>query len=356
MKILVGLSGGVDSAVCALILKKQGYDVIGATMSIWGDKGIAHAHSTKKNACYGPDEAEDIESARKIAEQIGIPYYVFDCKNEYEKIVLENFKKEYKEGRTPNPCVWCNALVKFSVLPDIARLNGVEFDKFATGHYARVEENDGHFYLKKGIDPKKDQSYFLYRLTEDKLKNILLPLGELTKEETRQIAKENNLLVADKGDSQDFYSGDYNELLNLEEKEGNIVDTEGNILGKHKGIWNFTIGQRKGIKVSSSAPLYVIKLDKDKNEVVVGNVDKTFKKAAKIIDVNLINNNQTLLDNKVDVKIRSTGSFVPALVQKCDFGLKIIFDDFQKSVAPGQSIVIYKDDICLGGGVIDGVE
>ena len=176
MKILVGLSGGVDSSTAALILKQQGHEVIGATMSIWGKDGMA-LKSGHKNACYGPDEKEDIEEARRIAEQIGIPYYVFDCVEQYEQIVLENFKSEYIQGRTPNPCIWCNALVKFGVLPQIAKANGLEFDKFATGHYARVEEKDGRYLLKRGIAPHKDQSYFLYRLKQEQLSNILLPQG-----------------------------------------------------------------------------------------------------------------------------------------------------------------------------------
>ena len=268
MKILVGLSGGVDSAVTALILKQQGHTVIGATMSIWGKDGMA-LKAGHKNACYGPDEKEDIEQARKIAEQIGIPYHVFNCVEQYEKIVLENFKSEYIQGRTPNPCIWCNALVKFGVLPHIARENGIEFDKFATGHYARVEEINGKYLLKRGLAPRKDQSYFLYRLTQEQLKNIILPLGEYTKDEIRKIAKENGLLVAEKPDSQDFYDGDYNELLGVKEKEGNIVDVNGNILGHHKGIWNYTIGQRKGLGVSSTEPLYVLSLKKIQTKLLL---------------------------------------------------------------------------------------
>ena len=190
MKILVGLSGGVDSSVAALLLKKEGHEVIGATMSIWGKNGMA-AKSSHKNACYGPDEKEDIEAAREIAKQIGIPYYVFDCVEQYERIVLENFKSEYIQGRTPNPCVWCNARVKFGVLPQIAKENGIDFDKFATGHYARVVEENGRFLLKRGIAPHKDQSYFLYRLKQEQLKNIILPLGNYTKDQIREIAKEN---------------------------------------------------------------------------------------------------------------------------------------------------------------------
>ena len=356
MKVLVGLSGGVDSSVAALILKQQGYEVIGATMSIWGKNGIAAAEG-KHNACYGPDEIEDIEAAKKLAAQLEIPYHVVDCVSKYENIVLENFKKEYLQGHTPNPCVWCNALIKFGVLPEVARLNGVEFDKFATGHYAKVEEINGRYLLKRGIAPHKDQSYFLYRLKQEQLKNIILPLGNYTKDQIRQIAKENGLDAADKPDSQDFYGGDYNELLGVEEKIGNIVDTNGKILGTHKGIWNYTIGQRKGLGVSSTEPLYVISLDKDKNEVVVGHADKTFKKSLIACDLNWIGIENLTQNIKATAKIRSTQQPVGVELQPLANGeVKVIFDDLQKSIAIGQSAVFYDEDIVLGGGVIKSVE
>ena len=354
MKILVGLSGGVDSSVTALILKQQGHEVIGATMSIWGKDGMA-AKSGHKNACYGPDEKEDIEEARKIAKQIGIPYHVFNCVEQYEKIVLENFKSEYLQGRTPNPCVWCNALVKFGVLPHMARLNGIEFDKFATGHYARVEKEGDRYLLKRGIAPKKDQSYFLYRLKQEQLSNIILPLGAYTKDQIRQIAKENGLEVAEKADSQDFYDGDYNELLEIKEKEGNIVDLDGKILGTHKGIWNFTIGQRKGIGVSSTEPLYVLELRKDTNEVVIGPADKTFKKSLIAVNINWIGIDDLTSEKKVSAKIRSTQQPTPAVIKPAGDKVEVIFDDLQKSIAIGQSVVFYDEDIVLGGGVIDEV-
>jgi tRNA-specific 2-thiouridylase len=354
MKILVGLSGGVDSSVAALILKQQGHEVIGATMSIWGKDGMA-AKSGHKNACYGPDEKEDIEEARKIAAQIGIPYYVFDCVEQYEKIVLENFKSEYIQGRTPNPCIWCNSLVKFGVLPHIARENGIEFDKFATGHYARVEEENGRFNLKRGIASNKDQSYFLYRLKQEQLENIILPLGNYSKDEIRNIAKENGLNVAEKPDSQDFYDGDYNELLGIKEVEGNIVDVNGKVLGKHKGIWNYTIGQRKGLGVSSTEPLYVLSLNKDTNEVVVGAVDKTFKKSLVATNLNWIAIEKLDKEISAQAKIRSTQQPTPVIVRPHEEGIEVVFDEYQKSIAIGQSVVLYDGDKVLGGGIIDSV-
>lgn len=349
MKILVGLSGGVDSSVAALILKQQGHEVIGATMSIYRDKGI-EKHSCKHGACYGPDEKEDIEEARKIAEQIGIPYYVFDCVEEYERIVLDNFKSEYIQGKTPNPCIWCNSLVKFGVLPELARQHGIEFDKFATGHYAGVNvDKTGRYILQMGRDKKKDQSYFLYRLKPEQLENIILPLGNYTKDEIRKIAKENGLNVAEKPDSQDFYGGDYNELLEIEEKEGNIVDLSGKILGKHKGIWNYTIGQRKGLGVSAEEPLYVLELRAQSNEVVVGFKDKTMSNVLRATNLNWL---QPMME-KCTAKIRSTQQPTEVSVKEIENGvIEVVFENMQKSIASGQSIVLYDGDIVLGGGII----
>jgi tRNA-specific 2-thiouridylase len=360
MKILVGLSGGVDSSVAALILKQQGHEVIGATMSIWGKDGMA-LKSGHRNACYGPDEKEDIEEARRIAAQIGIPYHVFNCVEDYEKIVLENFKSEYIQGRTPNPCIWCNALVKFGVLPHMAKVNGIEFDKFATGHYARIENANEttletltlkDYILKRGVAPHKDQSYFLYRLKQEQLANIILPLGGYTKEQIREIAKTNGLDVAEKPDSQDFYDGDYNELLGVEEKCGNIVDTQGKVLGTHKGIWNYTIGQRKGIGISSTEPLYVLELKKDTNEVVVGTADKTFKDVLTAENLNWVSIVPPQQEFKALAKIRSTQQPTEVTVIPQGDSIKVKFDNMQKSIAIGQSVVLYHDDIVLGGGVV----
>ena len=188
MNVLVGLSGGVDSAVTAALLKTKGYDVIGVTMAIWGDKK-ATVHPSTHGACLGPDEKNDIETARRIAKYLDIPFYVIDCSKKYDEIVLNYFKNEYLSGRTPNPCIRCNSLIKFGILPIIAKEQGIEFDKFATGHYAKIIEKDGVYYLAQGTDKSKDQSYFLYKLTQNQLKDSLLPLGEYSKSEVRELAE-----------------------------------------------------------------------------------------------------------------------------------------------------------------------
>lgn len=362
MKILVGMSGGVDSSVTALLLKEQGHEVIGATMKIWSDEKherLAPSVSANgcKDACYGPNEKEDLEEARKIAEKIGIPFFVFDCSKEYEKIVLENFKEEYLSGRTPNPCVRCNSLIKFDVLPFIAKKSGLEFDKFATGHYAVTEKGEnGRFILKRGINPKKDQSYFLYKLRQDQLKNILMPLGGFEKSEIRDIAKKHGLEVFDKPDSQDFYSGDYNELLEVSPKIGNIVDNNGKIMGKHEGIWNYTIGQRKGLGIAHTNPLYVIELRKNTNEVVVGEADETFKSSLVATELNWVSIEHPLEEMKVTAKVRSSQTPVEATIKPINDFIEVLFEEPQKALTEGQSIVFYSEDVLLGGGIINKVK
>ncbi|MBQ9336618.1 MAG: tRNA 2-thiouridine(34) synthase MnmA, partial [Lentisphaeria bacterium] len=248
MRIAVGLSGGVDSSVAAALLKSQGQAVVGITMKLWRE---GRYRGGERDACFGPGEAEDIARAEKLCRKLDIPYHVFDCADEYEKVVLAYFRAEYLAGKTPNPCVRCNVFMKFGVLPDLARKSGVEFAKFATGHYARIREENGVFHLLRGTDEKKDQSYFLYRLKQPQLANLLFPLGELHKSEVRELAAKSGLEVKGQPDSQDFYSGDHTELLNTPPRPGNIVDTSGKILGTHQGFWNYTIGQRKGLGIAA---------------------------------------------------------------------------------------------------------
>lgn len=366
MRVLVGMSGGVDSSTLVLMLKEQGHEVVGVTMAIWGKNGVYKEIQEKLKdlpqkthaACLGPNEDEKIEETKMVAKQLGVELHVIDCSGKYDEIVLNNFKKEYLDGRTPNPCIRCNALVKFGLLPQLAKESGIKFDKFATGHYARVEKDaNGRYLLKKGIEGKKDQSYFLYRLTQEQLANIWMPLGTKTKEEIREYAKSKGLVVAEKPDSQDFYEGDYNELLQVPEKIGNIVDTNGKVLGTHKGFWNYTIGQRKGLGVSSTEPLYVVELRKDTNEVVVGSNDKTMKNILYANELNFIGIEKLNEEIVCEAKIRS--SQIPQKVKVTPINedrIKVEFENMQKSIAIGQSIVLYDDDIILGGGIIDSIE
>ncbi len=351
--VIIGLSGGVDSSLAALLLKEQNYHVIGVCMSIYNPE-IPNLRPAQ-NACYGSEEKQDIKEIQSLGEKIGIKTYTFDCSEDYKQLVFSYFKREYQEGRTPNPCIKCNSLMKFGLLRQKAQEAGIMYDYFATGHYARIEKDpqSGRFLLKKGIDEKKDQSYFLYRLTQEQLANTLFPLGHLTKDQTRELAKQKGLSVYAKPDSQDFYSGNYTDLLQLTPKEGLIKHINGRILGKHNGYWHYTIGQRKGLGVSFHEPLFVLDIDAQHNVIYVGNKSDAQSKDVFVSDLTWIAFEEPPTKPfRALAKQRSTSSASAVTIEPIDNGLHIIYDEPQKPFTPGQSLVLYQNDIVLGGGII----
>ncbi|MCX6013845.1 MAG: tRNA 2-thiouridine(34) synthase MnmA [Chloroflexi bacterium] len=353
-RIVVAMSGGVDSSVTAALLKDQGYDVIGITMQIWP---YDHTEDNTQNACCGLNEISD---AKKVAYLLGIPHYVVDLRTEFIKVVVDNFCQEYLKARTPNPCIKCNQYIKFHYLIERAKELGADY--LATGHYAKVEyDNSSNKYLlKKGIDPRKDQSYFLYTLNQEQLRRIIMPLGMLSKSEVRQIALLKNMPVAKKHESQEicFISGEkYPSFLTryIPEacKPGPIVDLEGNILGKHKGIGFYTIGQRKGLEVSSKTPFYVLKMDANNNSIIIGKKEDIYTDELIAGNLNWISIEGLEHALKVKAKIRYAHKEAEASIKMIDIDtLYVKFSSRQMAITPGQSVVFYDDDVVIGGGII----
>lgn len=353
MKIIVGMSGGVDSAVTAALLKRQGHRVTGVTMSIW--RGDGPYKGGDKNGCFGPAQRESIVQARALADIIGIPYFDFDCSKCYEEQVVEYFRHEYLNGRTPNPCIVCNSVVKFGLLPQLARENGVEFDKFATGHYARLHAGEnGRMQLFRAKELARDQSYFLCRLSQEQLARHLFPLGEYEKAAVRQMARDFLLPVSEKHDSQDFYTGSLEELLGQPDNIGEIVDDEtGKVLGHHRGCWRYTIGQRRGLGVAAKEPLYVVAIDACRNQVRLGRAAAAVHHELEARNFNWVSVTPPQAPFAAALKVRSVQVPVPCqCIPVSDSVCHIDFPGGIAGVAPGQAAVLYAGDMLLGGGVI----
>ena len=351
--VAVGLSGGVDSSVAAALLREKGYAVRGITMQIFdGSLELKEGH---KHACYGPGELEDLEAAESVCKKLNIPLNVIDLRTEYRQFVIDHFRSEYLAGKTPNPCIVCNRRLKFGFLIEKAKNIGADFEFFATGHYARIVKSGRRFLLKKAKDQAKDQSYFLYALTPEQLTRTIFPLGTHTKYEVREMARAFGLTTADRMESQDFIAGgDYSLFFGRDElKAGEIVDRNGKTLGQHQGIVQYTVGQRRGLGIASSRPLYVVKIDAANNRIVVGDKKDLSSEGLIAKDINLIAVDKIERPYQAKVKIRLNSRAVGATVLPYKNGrLKVIFNKAQLSVTPGQHAVFYDKDTVIGGGVI----
>lgn len=354
MKVLVAMSGGVDSSVAAKLLSDEGYECVGCTMRLYENDMIGL--DLFETCC----SLKDTEDARKVTEKIGIPYHIFHYENLFREKVIEPFVNSYENGKTPNPCIECNRVMKFKYLFEKADALGCDY--LATGHYGIVEydEEKQRYLLKKAKDPNKDQSYVLYTLTQDQLSRLKLPLGGFCKNETRDIAETSGFVNSKKHDSQDICfipDGDYASFIrNYRKKEypeGDFVDENGNVLGRHKGIIFYTIGQRKGLNISSSAPLYVTDIDPVTNTVHLSHGENLFKTELKANSINLISVPKIEGEMRACAKIRYRHKEAPCtVIQTGEDELTVRFDEPQRAITKGQSVVIYDGDIVVGGGTI----
>ncbi len=352
-RIVVAMSGGVDSSVAALMLCDQGYEVIGLSMQLYDQRG---GENTFGSCCT----IDDLHDARRVAAALGITHYIVNLERRFQETVVSNFVGEYLAGRTPLPCAHCNSELKFAEL--VTRAEGLGASAVATGHYARTERReDGRWRLLRGIDPRKDQSYFLFGLTQSQLAQAVFPLGHMTKDEVRALARRRGLRVADKRDSQEICfvpNNDYAAVVDRQApggaRPGGIVDLRGRPLGRHDGVHHFTVGQRKGLRLSSGAPLYVVAIDAESARVVVGPRDALERRTLTASGVNWIAGTTPAGELKAAAQIRYRHSASPALVRPLDGGrVEVEFDAPQAAVTPGQALVLYDGNEVLGGGWID---
>ena len=347
-KVAVAMSGGADSSVAAVILKEQGYDVIGVTMELW-------------QADTSNNSTDHIEDARKIARLLDIPHYVIDLKDIFYEKVVAPFCKEYLNGKTPNPCIHCNRIIKFHEILRFAR-EKFNISHIATGHYVRIEKSPDGFRLRKGIDPKKDQSYFLARLTPDQLSHIITPLGNYNKADIMKIAEQKNLPVFHKGESQEICflpDGNYADFVAdcglAQSKPGNIYNIDGKKLGTHKGLSHYTIGQRKSLGIALGKPQYVISINAKDNSIVIGDNEHLFHKGMLAKNLSFLSDNIERLQNKpVYARIRYRHKESKGVMRVIDSNtMEFIYDQPQRAVTPGQHLVVYDDDYVAAAGVID---